>query len=88
MVRERGVGPAGRHDGVEYGLCLVVGSPTAHQHAAGRVKGDLQKEPPGGVGPPEPADHGLGRSRGGWTTKLHLSCEQGRKPLSIVKLFG
>src|SRR3954470_7872421 len=34
---------------------------------------DTQVEPPG----PEPADHALGRSRGGWTTKLHLACEQG-----------
>lgn len=32
----------------------------------------------------EPADHGLGRSRGGWTTKLHLACEQGRKPLALL----
>ena len=24
----------------------------------------------------EPADHGLGRSRGGLTTKMHLACEQ------------
>lgn len=36
----------------------------------------------------EPTDHGLGRSRGGLTTKLHLSCEQGRKPLSIVVTAG
>nr|WP_281171540.1 IS5 family transposase [Actinoplanes globisporus] len=48
----------------------------AHQHAAGtRRDGDRQKEPPGGV-EAEPADHGLGRSRGGWTTKTHLACEQ------------
>src|SRR6266508_3876944 len=33
---------------------------------------------------PESADHGLGRSRGGLTTKAHLACEQGQKPLSIV----
>ena len=33
---------------------------------------------------PESADHGLGRSRGGLTTKVHLACEQGQKPLSIV----
>lgn len=32
-------------------------------------KGDLQKEPPGGLAA-EPDDHGLGRSRGGLTTKL------------------
>jgi len=36
----------------------------------------------------EPADHGLGRSRGGLTTKLHLGCEQGQKPLSIVITAG
>ena len=60
----------------------------AHQHAAGaRKRGDLQAEPPGGVAD-EPADHGLGRSRGGLTTKVHLACEQGQKPLSIVITAG
>ena len=51
-------------------------------------KGDLQVEPPGGTAGVEPADHALGRSRGGWTTKLHLGCEQGRKPLSILITAG
>ncbi|WP_230863054.1 MFS transporter [Amycolatopsis camponoti] len=61
----------------------------AHQHAAGaRIEGDLQKEPPGGIGEPEPADHALGRSRGGWTTKLHLATEQGQKPLSLLVTAG
>src|SRR3954447_13067082 len=47
----------------------------AHQHAAGaRRAPHAQKQPPG----QEPADHGLGRSRGGLTTKIHLACEQGR----------
>ncbi len=60
----------------------------AHQHAAGpRRQGDLQKEPPGGVFT-EPEDHGLGRSRGGFTTKLHLAVEQGQKPMSIVITAG
>ncbi|WP_425461120.1 IS5 family transposase [Kitasatospora atroaurantiaca] len=60
----------------------------AHQHAAGaRKKGPLQREPPGGVDT-EPADHGLGRSRGGLTTKLHLAVEQGQKPLSLVITAG
>ena len=36
----------------------------------------------------EPADHALGRSRGGLTTKLHLGCEQGQRPLSIVLTAG
>ena len=61
----------------------------AHQHAAGaRKRPDLQLEPPGGVGGDEPDDHALGRSRGGWTTKLHLACEQGRKALSLVLTGG
>lgn len=60
----------------------------AHQHAAGaRRQGDLQKEPPGGVHE-EPGDHGLGRSRGGFTTKLHLAVEQGQKPMAIVVTAG
>ena len=53
----------------------------------GAEKGDLQAEPPGGVAV-EPDDHALGRSRGGLTTKLHLGCEQGQKPLSIVLTAG
>ncbi|MET7364203.1 IS5 family transposase [Streptomyces sp. NPDC005562] len=60
----------------------------AHQHAAGaRRDGQSQKEPPGGSSP-EPDDHGLGRSRGGWTTKIHLACEQGLRPLSVLITAG
>ncbi|MFF7035986.1 MULTISPECIES: IS5 family transposase [Streptomyces griseus group] len=60
----------------------------AHQHAAGACKqGELQKEPPGDT-PTEPVDHGLGRSRGGFTTKLHLAVEQGQKPMSIMVTAG
>jgi transposase len=60
----------------------------AHQHAAGaRKDGGAQREPPGGR-TAEPADHGLGRSRGGFSTKVHLACEQGQKPLAIVVTGG
>jgi transposase len=57
--------------------------------ACGRCasKGDLQVEPPGGIDT-EPADHGLGRSRGGFTTKTHLAAEQGQKPLSLLVTAG
>ncbi|MFE5796864.1 IS5 family transposase [Streptomyces sp. NPDC056503] len=59
-----------------------------HRHAAGaRRDGAEQQEPPGGVGH-EPDDHGLGRSRGGFTTKIHLACEQGQKPLSLLVTAG
>lgn len=60
----------------------------AHQHAAGaRRDGSAQVEPPGGYAD-EPADHALGRSRGGWTTKLHLACEQGCRVLSMLLTGG
>ncbi|MFC5958038.1 IS5 family transposase [Streptomyces pratens] len=59
----------------------------AHQHAAGARKKDLQVEPPGGLFT-EPDDHGLGRSRGGLTAKLHLAVEQGQKPMSLVITAG
>lgn len=55
----------------------------AHQHAAVARRCLQQVEPPGGVAA-KPADHALGRSRGGWTTKLHLACDQGGKPLSLL----
>lgn len=60
----------------------------AHQHAAGaRRGGQAQKEPPGGSRA-EPDDHGLGRSRGGFTTKIHLACEQGQRRLSLPVTAG
>ena len=60
----------------------------AHQHAAGaRRDGAAQKQPPGGV-QFEPADHGLGRSRGGLTSKVHLACEHGQRPLALIVTAG
>ncbi|MEU4699354.1 IS5 family transposase [Nonomuraea dietziae] len=60
----------------------------AHQHAAGaRRDGEQQAESPGGVRP-EPVDHALGRSRGGWSTKLHLACEQSQRMLALVLTAG
>lgn len=63
---------------VTWDVSVDSGTARAHQHAAGaRKDGTAQKEPPGGDGAPEPADHALGRSRGGLTSKFHLACEQG-----------
>jgi transposase len=60
-----------------------------HQHAAGaRRNSASQKEPPGGKVGVEPDDHGLGRSRGGWTTKVHASIEQGQKVMSFIVTAG
>ncbi|MFE4958755.1 IS5 family transposase [Streptomyces sp. NPDC056653] len=60
----------------------------AHQHAAGaRKKGICRSNRPA-ASTPSRKDHGLGRSRGGLTTKLHLAVEQGQKPMSIVITAG
>jgi len=65
---------------VTWDVSVDSGTARAHQHAAGARKDDAgQQEPPGGDGAPEPADHALGRSRGGLTSKFHLACEQGQK---------
>jgi transposase len=36
----------------------------------------------------EPADHALGRSRGGWSTKLHLAVDNARYPLAALVTAG
>ena len=70
-------------------MSVDSGTARAHQHAAGaRKDGAAQREPPAGEGAPEPADHALGRSRGGLTSEFHLACEQGQKPLAIIVTAG
>jgi hypothetical protein len=70
---------------VTWDVSVDSGTARAHQHAAGARKNPAaQKEPPG----PEPGDHGLGRSRGGLTTKFHLAVDQGQKPLAVIVTAG
>ncbi|WP_406214512.1 IS5 family transposase [Streptomyces decoyicus] len=52
----------------------------AHQHAAGARK---RGKPTG----PNP-DHGLGRSRGGLSTKVHLASDGRARPLALVVTAG
>jgi transposase len=54
----------------------------AHQHAAGARKGARYRR--AGA----PADEALGRSRGGFSPKLHLRAEGGGKPLGLVVTAG
>jgi transposase len=81
----------GRADaaGLITGGCLggFYGGTGAPACGRGPEKGDLQAEPPGGVAG-GPADHGLGRFRGGLATKLHLGCAQRHKLLAIVITAG
>nr|WP_211304048.1 IS5 family transposase [Pseudosporangium ferrugineum] len=60
----------------------------AHQHAAGARKRGTFRPNHRAVSRSSRPNHALGRSRGGLTTKLHLSCEQRQKPLSIVLTAG
>jgi transposase len=51
----------------------------AHQTAAGAGSRPV---------PGEPADHALGRSRGGWTTKLHLAADLSQTVMSFTLTAG
>jgi transposase len=62
-------------------------SPAPPARRRRRQRGDRQREEPGGVDI-QPQDHGLGRSRGGLTTKLHLAVEGGQRPLSVLVTAG
>ncbi|MFF0706371.1 IS5 family transposase [Streptomyces tendae] len=53
----------------------------AHQHAAGaRKRGPADRS--------EPDDHGLGRSRGGLSTKVHLASDSYARPLALLVTAG
>jgi transposase len=54
----------------------------AHQHAAGARKGMRCRRPAG------PADEALGRSRGGFSTKLHLRAEGAGRPMVLLVTAG
>jgi transposase len=53
----------------------------AHQHASGARRRPSQADAKRVI---HPADEGLGRSRGGLTTKFHLACDGKGRPLSVV----
>ncbi|WP_406739579.1 IS5 family transposase [Streptomyces sp. NBC_00853] len=61
-------------DEVEWAVSVDSTVCRAHQHAAGARKGS---------GKAEPADHALGRSRGGLSTKIHLASDGQARPLSL-----
>ena len=63
-------------------------SPARISTPLARVKRGCPEGTTRGIGEPEPVDHALGRSRGGWTTTLHLATEQAQNPLSLVVTAG
>lgn len=54
----------------------------AHVHAAGARRDSVIRV----AG--EPGDHALGRSRGGWSTKTHLVCDQQRGVMAFLTTAG
>ncbi|GAB3437557.1 hypothetical protein GCM10027569_92600 [Flindersiella endophytica] len=60
----------------------VSSTARAHVHAAGARRDSSHRIPD------EPDHHALGRSRGGWSTKIHLACEQHRQVLAHLLTPG
>ncbi|WP_434453133.1 transposase [Lentzea sp. E54] len=64
----------------------------AHQHAPEPAAHPWPRPAQGADGSrgghSEPADHAIGRSRGGPTTKIHLACDGHGRPLSVVLTGG
>ena len=68
---------------LDWGTHFVDGTVIrAHQHAAGARKGTRCRRPAGSL------DEALGRSRGGFSTKLHLRAEGGGKPMVLLVTAG
>jgi transposase len=58
----------------------------AHQHAAGARKESSHVDAKKGV--VHPPDEALGRGRGGFSSKVHLTCEGKGRPLSVIVTPG
>ena len=67
---------------VDWDVSVDSTTARAHVHAAGARRDSSDRL----VG--EPDDHALGRSRGGWSTKIHLACERQRHVLAFVLTPG
>jgi len=76
-----------RQHRLDWSLCCVDGSSVrALTAAAGARKKARQTRGP--IRRHEPRDHGLGRSRGGWGSKLHLACDRAGTVLSFRVTAG
>jgi len=71
---------------VAWEVCADSTAVRAHQHAGGARRRASQADRAAGA--EHPADEALGRSRGGFTTKVHLACDGKGRPLSVVVTPG
>ncbi|MEU6154692.1 transposase [Actinosynnema sp. NPDC047251] len=60
----------------------------AHQHAAGARKKGISRSNRPTPTRAGPSPTTTGRGGRGWTSKLHLACEQRRRPLSLLVTAG
>jgi transposase len=67
-------------------VCIDGTVVRTHQHAAGARRRPGKADSAAHV--THPANEALGRSRGGFTTKLHLACDGRGRPLSVVLTPG
>ena len=65
----------------------VAGSTTSPAPRATQGAGSNYKNLPGHL-PGEPADHALGRSRGGLTTKIHALTDHSCRPVTVMLTAG
>lgn len=73
---------AGKAGKVGWDVSVDSTTARAHVHAAGaRRDSQVRHEA-------EPHDHALGRSRGGWSTKIHLACDAHRQVLAFLLTVG
>jgi transposase len=76
-------------DRIAWMLWCIDGSVVrAHKHAAGARQRRGKNLSPTDGGVPEPADHALGRSRGGFGTKVHLVTDGRGLPLAFHLTAG
>ena len=67
---------------IDWVVCIDGTIVRAHQHAAGARHRPSKADRAANV--EHPPDEALGRSRGGFTTKLHLACDGRGRPLAVV----
>jgi putative transposase len=91
-----------RQDGRSSRMCLLHAQQTARwtgwcrqiRRSCGRISMRPGRPPPGAQGAapndkiPEPGDHGIGRSRGGLTTKVHALVDAGIHPVALLLSAG
>ncbi|MFF8611012.1 IS5 family transposase [Streptomyces sp. NPDC015346] len=80
MILAATLAAADAEDDIDWTVSVDSTVVRAHQHAAGARKGAARSG--------ETADHALGRSRGGLSTKVHLAADGRARPLAFTVTAG